>query len=128
MTLTGFAGDIFYQGNVNLVQGDKTLTSDMLTYNRAAEQAYATGNVSFVDGQIHFNADQIKTNLKTDESSLFKTEYQFHGQGGRGDADLIYDNGQDLYEFNSSSYTACPPEDTTWSIESSTMYIDKNQK
>lgn len=124
-TLTGFAGDIFYQGSVNLVQGDKTLTSDMLTYNRAEEQAYATGNVSFVDGQITLNADQVKTNLKTDESSLFKTKYQFHGQGGRGDADLIYDNGQDLYEFNSSSYTACPPEDTTWSIESSTMYIDQ---
>ncbi|TEW51862.1 LPS assembly protein LptD [Psychromonas algicola] len=123
-TLTGFAGDIFYQGNVNLVQGDKTLTSDTLSYSRSAEQAYAAGNVRFVDGEITLTADQIKTNLKTDESSLFKTEYQFHGQGGRGDADLIYDNGQNLYEFNSSSYTACPPQDTTWSIESSTMYID----
>jgi len=127
-TLSGYAGDIFYQGNVNLVQGDKTLNSDTLTYSRSAEQAYAAGNVKFVDGQITLFADQIKTNLKTDESSLFKTEYQFHGQGGRGDADLIYDNGQNLYEFDSSSYTACPPEDTTWSIESSTMYIDNESE
>ena len=127
-TLTGFAGDIFYQGNVNLIQGDKTLNSDTLTYSRSAEQAYAAGNVKFVDGQITLLADQIKTNLKTDESSLFKTEYQFHGQGGRGNADLIYDNGQNLYEFDSSSYTACPPEDTTWSIESSTMYIDNESE
>jgi len=123
-TLTGFAGDIFYQGNVNLVQGDKALRSDTLTYSRDAEQAYAAGNIKFVDGQVTLLADEIKTNLKTDESSLINTQYQFHGQRGRGDAELIYDNGQDLYEFDSSSYTACPPNDTTWSIESSTMYID----
>ena len=127
-SLTGFAGDIFYQGNVNLVQGDKTLKSETLTYSRSAEQAYAAGNVSFVNGEITLLADQIKTNLKSDESSLFQTEYQFHGQGGRGNAELIYDNGQNLYEFNSSSYTACPPQDTTWSIESSTMYIDNESE
>jgi len=127
-SLTGYAGDIFYQGNVNLIQGDKTLKSDTLAYNRASEEAYAVGNTSFVDGQITLHAEQIKANLKTNESSLFQTQYQFHGQGGRGAAELIYDNGQDLYEFNSSYYTACPPNDSTWTISSSTMYIDNEEE
>jgi len=125
-SLTGSAGDIFYQGNVNLTQGDKALRSDTLTYSRNSEQAYAAGNIKFVDGKVTLYADEIKTNLKTDESSLINTRYQFHGQRGRGDAELIYDNGQNLYEFDSSSYTACPPNDTTWSIQSSTMYIDND--
>ena len=122
--LRGLNGEIIYEGDVSLEQGDKTLTADRLKYNRSSEQASATGNALFVNGQITLHADQIETNLKTDESSLYTTQYQFHGQGGRGDADLIHDNGKDVYELTESSYTACPPEDTTWSIESSTMVID----
>jgi LPS-assembly protein len=127
-SLTGFAGDIVYQGNVKMVQGDKILTSDSLTYNSTSEQAFADGNTSFVNGQITLYADKMKANLKTDEASLYETEYQFHGQGGRGSAELIYDNGQQLYQLNSSTYTACPPDDSTWSISSSTMYIDNAEE
>ncbi|TEW54404.1 LPS assembly protein LptD [Psychromonas sp. RZ22] len=123
-SLKGIDNKIVYQGDVNLTQGDKSLTSDSLTYDRNTEEAYASGNAKFVNGQMTLFADQVETNLKTNESYLYHTEYQFHGQGGRGDADRIYDNGQDVYELNSSSYTACPPEDTTWRIDSSTLYID----
>jgi len=125
--LRGFNGEIIYQGDVNLVQGDKSLDTDKLIYNRNTEQFNAVGNAHFVDGQITLFADQIDTNLKTDESSLIQTQYQFHGQGGRGNADRIYDNGQGLYELNESSYTACPPNDVTWSLDASTIYIDREE-
>ena len=127
-SLNGFASDIFYQGKVNLKQGNKTLQSDLLTYNRSTEQANAIGNAVYVDGQITLSAEKIKANLKTDESFLYQTEYQLHGQSGRGNADVIHNNGQGLYELNSSTYTACPPEDSTWSIDSTTLYIDNDEE
>ena len=124
-SLRGINGEIIYQGDVNVVQGEKSLDADRLIYNRNTEQANAIGNARYVDGQITLLADQINTNLKTDEASLLQTQYQFHGQSGRGNADRVYDNGQGFYELNSSTYTACPPGDITWSIDSSTLYIDK---
>ena len=126
-SLRGLNGEIIYQGNVNVVQGDKNLDADTLFYNRTTEQVNATGNARYVDGQVTLFADKIDTNLKTDEASLYQSNYQFHGQGGRGDADRIYDNGQGLYELNSSNYTVCPPDDITWSLDASTLYIDKNE-
>ena len=125
--LRGLNGEIIYQGDVNVVQGDKKLNADKLFYNQNTEQANAIGNAHYVDGQVTLFADQINTNLKTDEASLYQSNYQFHGQGGRGNADRIYDNGQGLYELNSSNYTACPPNDITWSLDASTLYIDKNE-
>ena len=124
-SLRGLDGEILYEGDVNAVQGEKSLDSDQLIYNRSTEQANAVGNARYVDGQVTLTADEINTNFKTDESSLIQTEYQFHGRGGRGRADRIYDNGQGQYELNSSSYTACPPNDVTWSLDASTLYIDK---
>ena len=126
-SLKGLNGEIIYQGDVNVIQGDKNLDADTLFYNRTTEQVNATGNARYVDGQVTLFADKIDTNLKTDEASLYQSNYQFHGQGGRGDADRIYDNGQGLYELNSSNYTACPPDDITWSLDASTLYIDKNE-
>ena len=126
-SLRGLDGHIIYQGNVNAVQGDKALDTDKLTYNRSTQQANAIGNARYVDGQVTLIADQIDTNFKTDESSIIQTQYQFHGQGGRGSADRIYDNGQGQYELNASSYTACPPNDVTWSLDASTLYIDKTE-
>ncbi|MDA7746847.1 LPS assembly protein LptD [Psychromonas sp.] len=126
-SLNGVNNKITYQGKVNLTQGDKTLKANSLTYNRNTEEASAIGDASFVNGQITLFADKIDTNLKTNESYLYQTQYQFHGQGGRGNADRIHDNGQELYHLDSSSYTACPPEDTTWSIDASTIYIDNDE-
>ena len=125
--LRGINGEVIYQGDVSLVQGDKALTTDKLIYNRTTDQVNAVGDAYYIDGQVSLLADQVDTNLKTDQSSLMNAQYQFHGQGGRGKADRVYDNGKDLYELNESSYTACPPGDETWTLDASTLYIDNEE-
>lgn len=126
-SLKGLDGEIIYQGDVNLTQGEKSLDTDQLTYNRNTAQANAIGNARYVDGQITLLADQIDTNFKTNESSIYQTEFQFHGQGGRGSADQVHDDGKGFYELKSSNYTACPPNDITWSLDASTLYIDQEE-
>lgn len=124
MGLSGLGGEIIYQGDVHLTQGDQTLSADSLTYNRHTEEASALGNVLFTDTDLTLHAEKAERNLKTGESYLYETDYQFHGQSGRGDAIRIFDDGNDLFELNSSSYTACPPEDNTWNLYASSLYID----
>jgi LPS-assembly protein len=127
-SLSGTPGKLIYQDDVRLKQGDKFLSADKMTYFVDDERATAEGNVNFVNGEVTLNSDNIETNLKNDQSTLYQADYQFHGRGGRGDADKIYDNGLDLYELNSSTYTACPPEDTTWALDATTLYIDNAEE
>ncbi|PKG38252.1 LPS assembly protein LptD [Psychromonas sp. Urea-02u-13] len=127
-SLSGTRGKLIYQDDVHLKQGDKFLSADKMTYFVDDERATAEGNVNFVSGEVTLNSDNIETNLKNDQSTLYQADYQFHGRGGRGDADKIYDNGLDLYELNSSTYTACPPEDTTWALDATTLYIDNAEE
>lgn len=115
---------LVYEKDVNLTQGDKNLSADKLTYYLEQEKVIAEGNVNFNNGQVTLFADIIERQLTSNKTSLYQADYQFHGRGGRGDADKVYDNGEDLYELKNSSYSACPPGDNTWSIDSTTLYID----
>lgn len=126
-TLSGLPNQFIYKDNVSLTRGNKLLTADRLTYLIEEKKATAKGNVNFVSGELTLYSDAIETQLKTDQTTLYQANYQFHGRGGRGTAVRIYDNGLDLYEFNSSTYTACPPEDNTWTLNSSTLYIDNEE-
>ena len=128
MSLSGSNSKFVYQDDVNLQQGDKFLTADKVTYLVDEEHATAEGNVNFVNGEVTLYSDDMETYLNNDQITLNQADYQFHGQGGRGSAERIYDNGQDLYELNSSSYTACPPDDTTWRLDATTFYIDKAEE
>ena len=121
------ADTISYQGDVQLTQGVKYLAADQLTYFKEENRTAAIGNVNFVSGDITLYSDSIEAQLDNDQTTLEQAEYQFHGQGGRGSAQRIYDNGADIYEFKSSSYSACPPGDNTWSLDSTTLYIDNEE-
>jgi len=127
LRLTSSRNQLIYQNDVHLFQGDKYLAADTMTYFRNEERATAEGNVNFVNGDITLYSTDMETHLNTSEATLYHADYQFHGQGGRGSADRVYDNGKDLYELNTSTYTACPPNDTTWALDATTLYIDNNE-
>lgn len=122
------ADKLIYQDGVTLTQGNKFLAADKLTYFKDEDRATAEGNVNFVNGEVTLYSDSVETRLNNDQTTLYNADYQFHGQGGRGDATRIYDNGLDLYEFNSSTYSACPPGDNTWTLDSTTLYLDKTEE
>ena len=123
-SIQGTANTLIYNDNVELTQGIKYLKADKLTYLKEEDKALAEGNVNFVNGEVTLSSDNIETHLDTDQKKLQQVDYQFHGQGGRGSAAQIYDDGSDLYELKSSSYSACPPGDNTWTLDASTLYID----
>lgn len=125
--IVGFADKYIYKDDVILTQGNKYLASDTLTYSDADKTVVAEGNVNFVNGMVTLYSDTIETELQTDKTTLFNADYQFHGRGGRGEADRIYDNGLDVIEFNDSTYSACPPEDNTWALDTTTLYIDNEE-
>ncbi|WP_094751754.1 LPS assembly protein LptD [Psychromonas sp. CD1] len=115
---------LIYQDNVELTHDDKYLSSNKLTYFVKEKRALAEGDVKFVNGQLTLHAERITTEMITNKTSFYQSKYQFHGRKGRGQASSIFDNGKDLYELKSSTYSACPPQDNTWSLSSTTLYID----
>lgn len=126
-SLSAQPNQVSYQDDVILTQGDKLLSADNLTYLINEETASGEGNVNFVNGTMTLHSESIEAQLKSQQNRIYQAQYQFHGRAGRGHADLIYDNGKDVYQLENSTYTACPPEDTTWSLESSTLNIDNEE-
>lgn len=128
LSVTGSNKKFTYQDDVNLYHGDKFLSADKMTYFVNEERTTAEGNVNFKNGEVTLYSDSMEALLNNDQKTLYQADYQFHGQGGRGRADRIYDDGADLYELNASTYTACPPQDTTWALDATTLYIDNAEE
>ena len=63
-SLRGLNGEIIYEGDVNAVQGEKSLDAEKMVYNRNTSQANATGNARYVDGQVTLIANEINTTSK----------------------------------------------------------------
>lgn len=125
LKFSGASNHYIYKGDVDLVQGNKYLAADSLTYDKLTNLVKARGNVNFINGELTLYADSIESDLKTKKATFYNVDYQFHGRGGRGHAKRIYHNGKNVFELNSASYTTCPPNDTTWTLNASTFYIDK---
>ena len=126
-TIHSIDDTVTYQDDVKLTQGIKYLAADKLTYFKTENRATAEGSVNYIDGNITLKSDLIETQLNSEQTRLKKADFQFHGRGGRGNAQQIYDNGADLYEFNASTFSACPPGDNTWTIDSTTLYLDTQE-
>ncbi|AGH80717.1 organic solvent tolerance protein [Psychromonas sp. CNPT3] len=126
--LFGLTDKLVYRDDVELTHDDKFLSSNKLTYFVKDKRAIAEGDVKFVNGNVTLHAKRIATEMQTNQTSFYQSNYQFHGRNGRGDAARIFDNGQDLYELNDSTYSACPPEDNTWSLSATTLYIDNKEE
>lgn len=126
--VSGYPDHYVYKEDVNLIQGDKYLAADKLTYYTQDEFATAEGHVNFINGDMTLYADSMETDLQTNEKTAYNADYQFHGRSGRGEAERVYDNGQDVFELNSATYTVCPPNDTTWQLNATTFYIDNDEE
>ncbi|MCE2570561.1 LPS assembly protein LptD [Motilimonas eburnea] len=117
-----------YQGNVKVIQGIKSLSSDELTYNSETQKAQAKGNIRFTDGQVTVSGAQIDADLSNDSATSFDTQYQFHGKGGRGDTQELEVVDREHYNLYQASYTSCPPGDKTWEVRAKHLEVDNEEE
>lgn len=126
-----------YSGNVNVQQGNSSLTADEVQLNQVQHPneatplrtATATGNVLYFDNQIKLKGPKAFSNLNTKDTDMQKGDYQMVGRQGRGTADLMKQRNNNRYTIlNNGTFTSCLPGDNSWSVVGTTIIEDRQEQ
>ncbi len=125
-----------FTGNVDIQQGNKTLTADKVWLEQNQEQdklpfrsVTAIGNVHYSDPQIILKGPRAWANLNNKDADVEQGNYQMVGRQGRGSADKMKLREQNRYTIlDNGIFTSCLPGNDSWSVVGSEVILDRQEE
>ncbi|AFP84940.1 LPS assembly protein LptD [secondary endosymbiont of Ctenarytaina eucalypti] len=125
-----------FSGNVNIEQGNNTLTADKVELIQRQESNQtpvciltATGNVHYANNEIKLQGDKAWSNLNTKDTNVYHGNYQLVGRQGRGAADTIKQRGNNRYTvLKNGNFTSCMLGDDSWIVSGSEVIHDREEQ
>jgi lipopolysaccharide assembly outer membrane protein LptD (OstA) len=115
------------RGNVRLIQQDKRLSADWISFSRQGNRGVASGSVVYSDGVDTVYANFVEFNLTTLQGVLFLAHFDDAGRSFRMEGEEIVKTGDQTYTFEQGAFTTCRcPEDERepWQIRASSAELE----
>lgn len=135
-TIANYPKNVVFEGNVNILQGNRRLQADRAAVEQSTNQSgtnsqrsvTATGDVNYDDNLIKLKGTKIWTDLNTKDSDIIDSSYQLVGRLGRGTADTmkLRDNRYQIME--NGTFTSCLPSNNSWSLVGSEIIHDRQEE
>jgi len=109
------------QGNVHLLQGDRSLDAELAIFNRRTGRGVASGDVVVRSGERVIYGDFIAFETETLEGVVFGARLDSGPGGFRVKAGELVKTGEETYDVEEAVFTTCRcPEDERepWTLES----------
>ena len=115
------------RGNVRLVQQDKKLSADWITFSQRGNRGVASGNVVYSDGVDTVYANFVEFNLSTIQGVLFLAHFDDSANSFRMEGEEIVKTGDQTYTFKDGMFTTCRcPDDKRepWQIRADSAELE----
>ena len=114
-----------FSGNVEVIQGEKALRADMVTYDEGIGVFQAEGGAQIWEGATIWSGNRATYDLGSRVSVLDEGEYWILNGRGRGQARVMTnDRNTNLTELSEVDYTTCPRSEEAWRVSASTIRLD----
>ena len=117
-----------FSGHVVIRQPESRIETDQATYDKKTEHVSAQGNVQFVSPAIRITGEAAHFDLKSEQATINKTEYQSLTSRMRGEAGTISIVNKDLVELDDATYTTCSPGNTDWLFSAGHLSLNKKTR
>lgn len=116
-------------GDVEVIQGYRSLRADRALFDQAGETATIEGHVVFRQPGAVVFADKLKVDEANGTSVMDNAAFVLHNAHLRGQASSLRQvggetSGEDVLTLDHGSFTMCAPEDNTWQVRGSEIEID----
>jgi len=117
-----------FKGNVIIQRADQRLNAEQVNYDRDKELVTAKGNVSLLDNDISISSDDIRVDLKSDQSAVNNASFNLFDKHGRGEAKQLFRDGKkNVTRLDNSSYTTCPAGKDDWAFKADKIELDHDE-
>jgi lipopolysaccharide assembly outer membrane protein LptD (OstA) len=98
---------------VEIVQGERTLRADWISFNAETGNGVASGDVELVDGGDVLRAAFIEFDIHNLEGVLYRAHFESDASRFVAEGDTIAKTGGQTYRFENGTFTTCqcPEED-----------------
>ena len=111
-------------GNVEIVQGDRTIRTDTLRVNSVTREMTASGLFRFEDSTLFLTGNDASLQ-RTGSAEIDQAGFLLKSNAGRGTADTIRLASNGDLSLDRVSYTTCPAATTGWELKLSDLDIDQ---
>ncbi|HWP94990.1 MAG TPA: LPS assembly protein LptD [Gammaproteobacteria bacterium] len=113
-----------FEGNVEALQGDRTLRADHIEHDDTEGQILARGNVSFGNALARITGPEATFDTTTDSTSMRNAELVFPARHLRGTAARVETEGTRRSRLEEAMFTTCDPGTADWTIRAADMDLD----
>ncbi len=115
---------ILLQGQVDIVQGARSLHADRISYDRTTEKASLTGGVVIRQPGTLIRGEEAHMSMDGNEAKFADAEFLLHQQHLRGGAEAIEQTADKMIVLTNGRVTTCEPVEESWVLEGGKLVID----
>ena len=118
---------LYFNGNVSVQQGYRSVTADAVEIDRQNETAVASGNVTLREPGIVMTGSEIRYNSVSEQADLSHAQYVLHDRQLSGSAQALTRHADGNITISEGAMTYCAPDDPSWVLHAESLTIDPEQ-
>ena len=115
---------LFFEGNVSVKQGYRTVFADSVNIDRENETAIASGNVTLREPGVLMTGSEIRYDSVSEQAEISRAQYVLHQRQLSGSAKSLTRQASGDISITEGAMTFCAPDDPSWVLHAQSMEID----
>lgn len=120
-------GNASFTDRITLTSGNRMLTADGASFDRAANTFSVDGSVEFRDAETQVRASGATYNHNTAEVTFENADFKLWSVPARGAGDFIKVEREGHLRMERVSYTSCPEGKNDWVLSAKSIDIDQEK-
>ena len=123
-TSSATEGNLVFEGDVSVSQGNRGLRADTVTFDREQQMTEATGNITYREPGVVLLGDHLTFDSDRQHATIDGAHFALHAAQLSGAAERLEREASGEITINNGAVTFCAPEDPTWYVNTGTLEID----
>ncbi len=115
---------IEFDGDVSFRYGERSISAERASFDRATETAEIHGAVAYRDGDVTVYGDDAQVDTRNRVISFAGGGFDLPRRPARGGADAIHIRGDNTITLESVNFTTCPSDRPDWELIARELEMD----
>jgi len=124
--LSGEEGVEFFD-HVEFRYGDRTISADTATYDRAAQRIEARGTVMYRDPNVTVYGEEAEVDTENEEIRFTGAGFDIPQRPARGSAETIIISSNRTIALSAVNFTTCPAGQADWELMAASIELDVDE-
>lgn len=120
-------GNFLFEGNVTVVQGNRSLRADRVTFDRNEQLTDASGAIAYREPGVILLGTHMAFDSEAQRATVDDAHFSLHAVQLSGAAKQLERDATGVINIDEGAVTFCAPDDPTWYVKASTLEIEPDE-